>query len=201
MATIQLRPRGLALVRSTKIRLIPTKTLRTDRVDRTAGVTVGRRPGVASPTAWPADRPILHDESPMSGLVLEATAIAFQVLDLLERYAREVAADFRKADVASAQRGLCNLVQSTRTLLRLAALAAHVKGTNIRALCHDMGSTADRQAQDALDQVTALLVSRDWAELAVLLERDYHGTLAEWRTIFGTLAESTFEPDPDGCAA
>jgi hypothetical protein len=137
----------------------------------------------------------------MSGLVLDAAAIAFQVLDLLERYAWEVASDFRQSDVASAQRGLRNLVQSTRTLLRLAAMAARARGTDIRTLCHDMGSAADRQAQDALDQLTALLVGRDWAALALLLERDYHGALAEWRTIFGTLGDSCFEPGPDGHAA
>ncbi len=200
MATTHVGPRPFTAVPRTKIQPIFPAIKETDRVHQIAAMT-DRRPGAVAPTRWPHERPALQGPTAASGLVVEATAIAFQTLELLEEHAREVAADFRASDVVAAQRGLRNLVHSTRTLLRLAAMSAHAAGTNVRALCHAVGSTADRQAQNALDHLTALLIARDWSGMAALLELEFSSTLAEWRTIFEVLADSCFEPDPGGLSA
>jgi hypothetical protein len=133
--------------------------------------------------------------------IAETIAIALQNIETLERHAREVAHDFRSADLQTAHRGLRHLVQSTRMLLRLAAMSAHATGTEIRDICRATRSTADRQMQHVLDQLTAVLIARDARSVASLLEREYVTALAAWRPIFETLNDACFDPDPGGRAA
>jgi len=201
MATTYAHPRNLHLVPPAKIRPIFAKGAARDAGSPGLDVTAHRTAGVASPTT-PA-HPAAHrdDETSLPELVAEATAIALQNLDVLERHAREVAFEFRSAELAAGQRGLRNLVQSTRTLLRLAAMASHATGTDVRTLCRATHSTADRQTQMALDQLTAVLITKDWMALASLLEHEYSAALNAWRSIFEALGGACFEPEPGGFAA
>jgi hypothetical protein len=201
MATSHVGPRELHLVPPAKIRPIFAKRHAHRDGAECAPVTANRLHGVARPTTEVSDATIAVGHPSLPGLIAEATAIALQNLDVLERHAREVAFEFRSAELASGQRGLRNLVQSTRTLLRLAAMAAHATGTNVRALCRTTRSTADRQTQQALDQLTAVLIAKDWTALANLLDREYTVALGAWRSIFETLGDSSLDPDPNGLAA
>jgi hypothetical protein len=190
VATTHTYPRGLRLVPAAKIGPISAKT-RTPGASRApSGVTVDRRSGVVQPTARAG-------QAALPAVVAEATAIALQDLELLEARVREVARDFRSSDVGAAQRGLSQLVQGTRTIVRLAALSAHAAGTNVREFCRATGSTADRQLQRVLDQLTAVLIAKDRNAIANLLDGEFVTSLSAWRSIVESLGERSFDPGPD----
>jgi hypothetical protein len=201
MATTHARPAPTTPVRPSKIRPIFERGPQTAIRRRVVALTANRLPGVGPSTSL-ADRTVqIPGLAPLTTLIAGAVATALQSLEALDRQAREAAADFRLTQVDSAKRSLKNLVQSTRTLIRLAAMAAHITGTDIRTLCRTTGFPADEQTQNALDLLTARLLAKDWLALADLLDEEFAGALAEWRSIFEALGESCFDPGPEGLAA
>jgi len=162
-------------------------------------LTASRIRGVGPSTAW-LPRP-LPAKVPLTALIAGAIGTALQSLDALERQSREAAGDFRGTNIDQAKRSLKNLVQSTRTLIRLAAMTAHVAGTDVRTFCRISGFPADHGTQNALDLLTARLLAKDWPALADLLDQEFAGALSEWRSIFEALGGLYFDPGPEGLAA
>ncbi len=195
MATTNPHPTNLRLVSQPKIRPILANSAFSPVVNARPIMTDSRPESVGEPTRDDLSSRTFSPAVPT--LIAEAVATALQSLDVLEGHAIEVASDFRIADIAQAQRGLRNLVQSTRTLLRLAAMAAHATGTDVRALCRATESEADTQTQNALDLLTAMIVAKDWPALAGLLEMEFASALGEWRAIFEALGEFCFDPGPN----
>ena len=139
--------------------------------------------------------------APLTILIAGAVATALQSLEALERQSHEAADDFRFERVDSGRRSLRNLVQSTRTLIRLAAMTAHVTGTDVHTFCRATGCPADERTQNALDLLTARLLAKDWIALGALLDEEFTGALDAWRTFFEALGSFCHDGGPGGMAA
>lgn len=169
-------------------------------------VTDFRPDGVGRPTidSRQAARPLLlptvvsDGPLPTSALVREAVDTALDSLTALDAQARDVARRFRRHSLDEAQAGLADLVQSTQTLLKLAAMTAEAIGTDIESLCADYELDAEARTHATLTMLIGRQLERDWQELAGVIDTGLVGVLAAWRLVFEILGEPT---DPGGRAA
>jgi len=155
-------------------------------------VTADRREGVGGPTA---EAPA-HAEPPVSRAVLvkEAVDTALESLDSLEHQTRDVARRFRRGARAEAQLGLTELMQSTQTLLKLAAMAAGASGIDLAELCERDGLRAETQTQTAVTELIREQLAEDWAALAAALDRSFAAALDGWRRVFIALGGTPTGP-------
>jgi len=155
--------------------------------------TVDRPWGVGGPA------PSAVEEDPVADLVREAVRAASSAIWALDAQARDVARRFRTRPGAHAQQGLTHLVDSTQTLLKLAAMAAAIAGVDLRVLSDEHG-----RASEATDQVVASLIrhqlTADWDALADTLDAEFTRALAGWRRVFRAL-DAPHDPGPMGQAA
>jgi hypothetical protein len=172
------RPKNSPIL-SSAARLSSSRTAVSLPTRRTGGVETPTRrsPGAAGPP------------------VEDAVALALDMLDQLQRRAREVADGFRWNRVNEANRGLGELVQSTHTLLRLAMAAASATGSDIEALCVCDGIRVDEETRVAVDQLITHQFAEDWLAVADTIDEDFAPALAQWRLVFEAIGSST---DDDG---
>jgi hypothetical protein len=164
-----------------------------------AAVTAGRPRGVGGPDTDPNPATNKRSEAPSPELVRRAVAAAAMALGSLDRQAREVATRFRVAPGAQAQQGLTHLVESTQTLLKLAAMIARATGADLEALSVASGNAATRTSES----VTALIrhqLMHEWDDVARTLDDTFVRALAAWRLVFSALDTPT-DPGPMGHAA
>jgi hypothetical protein len=169
-----------------------------------SGMTASRPAGVGRPTASPdpsappdGGDPPSSDPLPLPQLVQEAVDTALDSIGMLEAQARDAARRFRRGPLDDAQRRLAALVESTRTLIELAVMAAESSGTSLEALGTACGEQPEQQTQTALLRMIDRQIEGDWHGLAGALEGSYVAALGAWRRIF----EALDGPDPMGTAA
>lgn len=168
----------------------------------------GNRPGsVGKPTAWsvhqtadkPQETPIeMPAPLPTDALVREAVDTALDSLAALDSQAHDTARRFRRHAVDEAQHELAQLVQSTQTLLKLAAMTADASGTTIDVVCETHGIDAEPRTQAALSQMIGRQLEHDWHGLARVIEQSFVGALNAWRDVFEAMGPS---PGPFGHVA
>jgi hypothetical protein len=134
-------------------------------------------------------------------LVAEAVATALESLTVLERHTQEVAEAFRWNRIADAQRGLTDLVQSTQTLLQIAAMVAQATGVDFATLCGPDGLRAQDDTGTTVDLIIERQLALDWTGLAEALDQDFTSVLTEWRLVFETLGGVPSGDRPGGRAA
>lgn len=170
-------------------------------------VTGNRPDGVGEPTTWSAhqtadtrqEAPIeMPAPLPTDALVREAVDTALDSLAALDSQARDTARRFRRQAVDEAQHELAQLVQSTQTLLKLAAMTADASGTTIDVVCETHGIDAEPRTQAALSQMIGRQLEHDWHGLARVIEQSFVGALNAWRDVFEAMSTS---PGPCGTAA
>lgn len=137
------------------------------------------------------DRADAEQPLPTAALVREAVDTALDSLEALELQARDVARRFRRQTLDEAQMGLAQLVQSTQTLLKLAAMTAGATGTDLEAVCETHNLAADKQTHDALSHLIGRQLERDWHGLARVIDHSFIGVLRAWRSVFQVLGGST----------
>ncbi len=180
-----------------KIRPVSGLSLRRVPAGAGAAMTVDRPSGVASPTiALDVDAQPVIDDAPLStaALVKEAIDTALESLDTLEHQARDVARRFRRGARTDAQLGLTHLMQSTQTLLKLAAMAAGASGTDLETLCERHGLRAEGQTQMAVSELIRRQLAEDWSGLAATLDRSFSAALEGWRRVFIALGGTPTGP-------
>jgi hypothetical protein len=190
---------------SSNLRFLPARAASSDlTADRRDGVG---RPTVGSPSPLPDGR--LHDDGsaavvtdaqplPTAALLREAIDTALDSLDALELQARDTARRFRRRAVDEAQHGLAQLVESTQTLLTLAAMTAGASGTDIETLCAEHDIAAERATHAALSAMIGRQLEHDWYGLAGVIEQPFTAALRAWRAVFQALDGAT---GPCGTAA
>jgi hypothetical protein len=176
-----------------KTRPIPLGGARHRRRPQRLSVTAARTKGVERPTTQAPDGPEV--------LVAEAIATALDSLDVLERHTQEVADAFRWERVAEARQGLVDLVQSTQTLLKVAAIAAQTAGARLEALFGRNGSRPDEDTLAVVDLIIEQQIAGDWAALAETLDHDFTAALGQWRQVFETIGQTAPDDEPPGRAA
>ena len=183
-----------------KIRPIPAPGRTASGRAGAAGVTADRPAAVGLPTPAPVapDAPVPEGNP---ALVAEACATALQSLDVLERHARDVADGFRWGHLVEAHQGLVALVESTQTLLRLAAMAAAVGGFDLLVLCRLADRSADEETRTAVDGIVTAQLRRDWPALAAGIDGPYVSALGQWRAVFERLMAQVGDGLPGGHAA
>lgn len=180
---------------------LPVRPTTIGRLDMTASRPAGvERPTLPPSASASAGRAVDTDAAPLPtpALVQEAVDTALDSLDVLEAQARDTARRFRRAALDEAQVRLADLVNSTRTLIALAGMAAEASGTTLESLSEAHGLGVERQTQSALGAMIARQLDRDWAGLARALETPFVEALDGWRRIFLALDGST---GPMGSAA
>lgn len=194
MASSYVHP--IARLHAPRAKFRPKIAIASPPVARRAGdaVTDGRPTGVGAPTIEAPVEPSL----PIEALVQEAVATALDSLGALEHQARDVARRFRRLNVAEAQAGLTQLVQSTQTLLRLAEMTATATGTDLEALCDAEGLTAPAETHAAVSSLIREQMAGDWRAVAGVLDRPFLSALGAWRRVFEVLGP---DPGPYGTAA
>lgn len=174
-----------------------------------AGVTDFRPDGVGRPTiaalsavrtraAEPSVAAAAEPPLPTAALVREAVDTALDSLAALESQARDVARRFRRQALDEAQAGLADLVQSTQTLLKLAAMTAEATGTDIESICGTYGLDADARTHATITGLIGRQLERDWHGLARIIDPGFVGVIGAWRMVFEILGGPT---DPHGHAA
>lgn len=128
---------------------------------------------------------------PTVALVREAIDTALDSVDALELQARDTARRFRRYAIAEAQQGLVDVVQSTQTLLALAAMTAEASGTTIDAICVQCQNTVERDTHTALTAMIGRQLEHDWHGLARVIEQPFSAALRGWRDVFLALDGST----------
>ena len=166
------------------------------RLRRRAGqrLTERRREGVGSPTTLSPSEGIDR-----SLLVIDATTAGLSAITALDVESRGVARRFRFMPGAETERRLVQVVESTQTLLKLAAAAGEVAEVNLEQLCEAHGQAARRMHDAVAAVIRAQLVS-DWEALADALDRDLIPALGAWRRVFAAIA-GPFDAGPSGHAA
>jgi hypothetical protein len=163
------------------------------------GVTARRTVGVGSPTI--AGDAEAHERSL---LILDSIGAAVAALSALDAETRDVARRFRYTPGAEAQRRLAHVVESTQTLLKLAAIVASVAGEDLEQLCEDQGQALIRMHRAVTTAVRAQLTG-EWGALAASLEHDLLGALAAWRRVFAAIeaphVRRPYDDGPSGHAA
>jgi hypothetical protein len=154
-------------------------------------VTAGRTRGVGIPAAE-APEPDAHASS--EALVREAADTALESLDTLEHQTRDVARRFRRGASTEAQNGLTHLMQSTQTLLKLAALAAGSAGTTLEALCERHDLRAESQTNLAVSELIRQQMTGDRSAIAAVLDHSFLLALAAWRLVFVALGGTPTGP-------
>jgi hypothetical protein len=138
---------------------------------------------------------------PEVALIAEAVATALGSLGALEWHIEEVADAFRWGRIAEGHRGLTDLVQNIRMLLKLASMTAQATGNDLQSLCGPDGLRADEDTRSAVELVIERQMSDDWAGLADALEQELMYALTQWRLVFEALGASLTDDDPPGRAA
>ncbi len=174
-----------------KTRPILTTALARARRRGAATVTADRTKGVERPTQVDAG----------TLLIAEAVATALESLTVLERHTGEVADAFRWNRLGDAQRGLAEIVQSTQSLLQLAAMVAQATGVDFGTLCGPEGLRAKDDTSEALDLIIEQQLADDWAALSDTLDQDFISLLTQWRLVFETLGGLPPQGGPGGRAA
>mgnify|MGYP001553726840 CR=1 FL=1 len=178
-----------------KIRPVSGLSLRTPPVRAAVVVTAHRRKGVGGPPAAPvAPSPVADEPVSTAALVKEALDTALESLDTLEHQARDVARRFRRGARADAQIGLTQLMQSTQTLLKLAAMAAGASGVDLEELCERADLHAEAQTHNAVTELIRQQLAEDWAALAAALDRPFTAALEGWRRVFIALGGTPTGP-------
>ena len=128
----------------------------------------------------------MNEHSPLAtdALIKEAIETALDSLVAIEQQAREAARRSRRHHVDEAQSRLAELVESTQTLLKLAAMTAQASGTDLETLCERHNITAERQTHAALSSMIGRQLERDWHGLARIIEQPFLTALAGWRAVF-----------------
>jgi hypothetical protein len=150
---------------------------------------VGRPEGVGTP--------VIDELAGLSNttLVREAVTAAFRALRTLDADARRVARQFRTLPGARAQQQLTHLVESTQTLLRLAAMTAAVAGQDLDVLSVAHGRATARTT-DAVASLIRQQLTQNWDELAATLDGEFAEAMAAWRHVFAAL-DASIDPDTD----
>lgn len=178
-----------------KIRPVSGLSLRQAPARPAVVVTADRRMGVGGPTVAPEPNvPHAEEPVPTAALVKEALDTALESLDTLEHQTRDVARRFRRGARAEAQLGLTQLMQSTQTLLKLAAMAAGASGVDLEALCQRDDLHAEAQTQLAVGELIRQQLAEDWAALATALDRPFTAALEGWRRVFIALGGTPTGP-------
>jgi hypothetical protein len=153
------------------------------------GLTADRPEGVGTP--------IIDELADLSTvtLVRDAVTAAFRALRALDADARRVARQFRTLPGARAQQELTHLVESTQTLLRLAAMTAAVAGQDLDVLSVAHGRATARTTE-AVASLIRQQLTQDWNELADTLDGAFAEAMGAWRSVFGAL-DAPLDPDPD----
>ena len=176
-----------------KIGPVSGLALRSTRVRSDVGMTADRRTGVGAPTIE-AEPPSVRTVIPTAALVQEALDTALESLDTLEHQTRDVARRFRRGARAEAQLGLTHLMQSTQTLLKLAAMAAGASGVDLDELCHRQDLHAQAQTQQAVGELIHQQLAQDWSALAAALDQSFAAALQGWRSVFIALGGTPTGP-------
>ncbi len=159
--------------------------------DPAAEMSVGR-PAADEP-ATPKPRSGPH-------ALAEAVETALAGIDVLDHHARRIARIFRDGRVAEARLGLADLIETTQTMLRLAATAADAAGQDLMTA----GDLHGRQLADDTRAVVDALIDAQmagaWDRLASTLDGDFTSVLGGWRAVFEWLA-AFGGPHPGGRAA
>jgi hypothetical protein len=127
-------------------------------------------------------------------LIQEAVDAALDALDTLERQTRDVARRFRRGAREEAQTGLTELMHSTQTLLKLAAMAADASGTTLETLCETHQLRVEFQTQVAVNELIQQQLRQDWGALAAALDRAFTAALEGWRGVFIALGGTPTPP-------
>jgi hypothetical protein len=162
-------------------------------------LTARRTAGVGSPTIAADD-----EKSDRPQLILETIGAAVKAVRALDAETRDVARRFRYTPGAEAQRRLAHVVESTQTLLKLAATVASIAGEDLEQLCEDHGHALVLMHSAVTTAVRAQLTG-EWSALAASLEHDLLGALAAWRRVFAAIEEPyarrPYDDGPSGHAA
>jgi len=195
MAVTHVRSAARAHAFRPKIRPVSGLSLRTAPVRATVDVTADWRKGVGGPTvsselAFPsADEPVST-----AVLIKEALDTALESLDTLEHQVRDVARRFRRGARGEAQLGLAHVMQSTQTLLKLAAMASGASGVDLDELCQRNDLHAEAQTQLAVSELIRQQLAEDWTALAAVLDRPFAAALDGWRRVFIALGGTPTGP-------
>jgi hypothetical protein len=190
---------------SSDLRFLPVRAassdLTADRRDSVGRPTIGSwSPHQSGPLRDDRSAPAMTDVQPLptAALLREAIDTALDSLDALELQARDTARRFRRRAIDDAQHGLAQLVESTQTLLKLAAMTAGASGTDIETLCAEHDIAAERATQAALSAMIGRQLEHDWHGLARVIEQPFTAALHAWRAVFLALDGAT---GPCGTAA
>jgi len=154
-------------------------------------MTAGRTTGVGiSATEAPAPPEVPSSEA----LVKEAADTALESIDTLEHQVRDVARRFRRGAWVEAQSGLTHLMQSTQTLLKLAALTAGAAGTNLEAICDRHDVRAEAQTNLAVSELIRQQMTGDRSAIAAVLDHAFMAALGAWRRVFVALGGTPTGP-------
>jgi len=213
MAATGAGPTSRTLGSRAKNRPIPRSVVTAAPGRPAVALTAGRIKGVEPSTRTPAPTPrktratsappvaSAPRASAESALISEAVGTALGSLEVLEWQIQDVAEAFRWNRVAEGQRGLADLVQSIRTLLRLASMSAQATGHDLQSLCGPDGLRADEDTRSAVERVIEHQLADDWTGLADTLEQELMYALAQWRLVFEALDAGSTDDDPPGRAA
>lgn len=121
---------------------------------------------------------------PTPALVREAIDTALDSLDALEHQARDTARRFRRLAIDDAQGGLAHLIESTQTLLTLAAVTAEASGTDVTSVCARHDLTVEDDTRTALSAMIGRQLEHDWHGLARAIDQSFTAALGGWRQLF-----------------
>jgi len=119
---------------------------------------------------------------------------SLESLDTLEHQVRDVARRFRRGARGEAQLGLAHVMQSTQTLLKLAAMASGASGVDLDELCQRNDLHAEAQTQLAVSELIRQQLAEDWTALAAVLDRPFAAALDGWRRVFIALGGTPTGP-------
>lgn len=178
-----------------KTRPIPPRAAKLADGHGVVQVTADRTNGVGCPTVSESAF------APPGLLVAEAVATAVGSLETLDRDIHEVADAFRGDRVAEGRQGLAELILTTQTLLKLAAMTAEATGANLDQLCGRDGSRTDEDTRAAVERIIEQQLAGDWAALADTLDQYFTPALAQWRPVFVALGQIMPSSDLSGRTA
>jgi len=176
------------------LRAVPIIRRPQDSQPEEAAVTDRRPEPVGRPT-------IVRADARRPGPIASAARDGLEGLSALEQHAQEVADGFRWDQITDASRGLVQLVQGTRTMLRLADATAQASGRRLTDVLSGEEPRADRETHVAVRRLVECHETGDWSGLADTLDQDFVSALGLWRGVFETLGHNSPEPSPDGFAA
>jgi hypothetical protein len=171
------------------------------RAARTRAVTAARLEDVGRPTVSPASAsakpPVAGDASrplaaaPGRASLHDAARSAHRgAVQLLDSLAR-LASQFRRGELAAADRDFSALIRALRALTRVTAILVDIAGTP--ELRNRLDAVAGRLS-GALDAIAASRTDHQWWAVANLLEGQVAQALDQWTTILGAISDGGQEP-------